>query len=195
MKTRKNKSWSIKYKKSINCKHPKGFSQKQYCKKKKFNVTKKRIINAKAVLKMKNNVYGFVKFLKHKRGVKVIYNIKGLSDGLHGFHIHQNKIKHDDCLTTGSHFNPDNRKHSSRHSHSRHAGDFGNIKSYKKKAYGSFIDSKISLNSKSKYYIIGRSIVVHEKKDDLGLGKNKESKITGNAGKRLNCAIIKKYKY
>lgn len=25
--------------------------------------------------------------------------------------------------------------------------------------------------------------------------KNKESKITGNAGKRLNCAIIKKYKY
>ena len=25
-------SWSNKYKKSINCKHPKGFSQRQYCK-------------------------------------------------------------------------------------------------------------------------------------------------------------------
>ncbi len=24
--------WSIKYKKSINCAHPKGFSQKQHCK-------------------------------------------------------------------------------------------------------------------------------------------------------------------
>ena len=24
--------WSLKYKKSINCRHPKGFSQKQYCK-------------------------------------------------------------------------------------------------------------------------------------------------------------------
>ena len=24
--------WSIKYKKSINCNHPKGFSQKQHCK-------------------------------------------------------------------------------------------------------------------------------------------------------------------
>jgi hypothetical protein len=24
--------WSIKYKKSINCSHPKGFSQKQHCK-------------------------------------------------------------------------------------------------------------------------------------------------------------------
>lgn len=24
--------WSMKYKKSINCRKPKGFSQKQYCK-------------------------------------------------------------------------------------------------------------------------------------------------------------------
>ena len=26
------KKWSRKYKKSINCRKPKGFSQKQYCK-------------------------------------------------------------------------------------------------------------------------------------------------------------------
>jgi hypothetical protein len=26
------RKWSIKYKKSINCRRPKGFSQKQYCK-------------------------------------------------------------------------------------------------------------------------------------------------------------------
>lgn len=40
MKTRKNtnknkklkKHWSLKYKKSINCKRPRGFSQRQYCK-------------------------------------------------------------------------------------------------------------------------------------------------------------------
>jgi hypothetical protein len=37
-KTRNNrkkhasKKWSAKYKKSIKCKNPKGFSQKQYCK-------------------------------------------------------------------------------------------------------------------------------------------------------------------
>ena len=39
-KPRRNKTirggkWSNKYKKSINCKNPKGFSQKQYCKSKK----------------------------------------------------------------------------------------------------------------------------------------------------------------
>ena len=32
-KTKKRK-WSLKYKRSINCKKPKGFSQKQYCKRK-----------------------------------------------------------------------------------------------------------------------------------------------------------------
>jgi hypothetical protein len=26
------RKWSITYKKSINCNHPKGFSQKQHCK-------------------------------------------------------------------------------------------------------------------------------------------------------------------
>ena len=33
-KTRKKigGKWSMKYKKSINCRHPKGFSQKQHCK-------------------------------------------------------------------------------------------------------------------------------------------------------------------
>ena len=31
----KKRKWSNKYKKSINCKNPKGFSQKQYCKSKK----------------------------------------------------------------------------------------------------------------------------------------------------------------
>lgn len=29
---KKSKRWSVKYKKSIDCSHPKGFSQKNYCK-------------------------------------------------------------------------------------------------------------------------------------------------------------------
>jgi hypothetical protein len=35
LKTKNKKSrkrWSLKYKKSINCKQPRGFSQRQYCK-------------------------------------------------------------------------------------------------------------------------------------------------------------------
>jgi hypothetical protein len=37
----KTKKWSNTYKKNINCKKPKGFSQKQYCKYGR-NKTKKR---------------------------------------------------------------------------------------------------------------------------------------------------------
>lgn len=36
----KKRRWSLKYKKSINCKRPKGFSQKQYCK--RINLKKTR---------------------------------------------------------------------------------------------------------------------------------------------------------
>mgnify|MGYP004185181367 CR=1 FL=1 len=40
----KTRKWSRKYKRSINCKNPKGFSQKQYCKygRKKMRKTKKK---------------------------------------------------------------------------------------------------------------------------------------------------------
>jgi hypothetical protein len=38
----KKRRWSLKYKRSINCKKPKGFSQKQYCKRKNKRTTKKR---------------------------------------------------------------------------------------------------------------------------------------------------------
>jgi thiol-disulfide isomerase/thioredoxin len=44
-KTQKGGKWSLKYKRSIDCKHPKGFSQKQHCKygRKKTQKTQKRV--------------------------------------------------------------------------------------------------------------------------------------------------------
>ena len=33
------RKWSVKYKRSIDCKHPKGFSQKQHC---KYGITHKK---------------------------------------------------------------------------------------------------------------------------------------------------------
>ena len=39
--TKKGGKWSMKYKKSINCNRPKGFSQKQHC---KYGRTKNGII-------------------------------------------------------------------------------------------------------------------------------------------------------
>jgi hypothetical protein len=43
-RTKKHRKWSQKYKDSINCRRPKGFSQKQHCKYgRKHNKTKNKI--------------------------------------------------------------------------------------------------------------------------------------------------------
>jgi hypothetical protein len=45
-KKKGNKKWSIKYKKSINCNRPKGFSQKQYC---KYGRTRKKMVKTSSL--------------------------------------------------------------------------------------------------------------------------------------------------
>ena len=49
-------------------------------------------------------------------------------------------------------------------------------------------DNMISLYGP--HNILGRSIVVHAMEDDLGLGDNAQSKISGNSGSRLGCGVI-----
>lgn len=51
--------WSLKYKKSINCKHPKGFSQKQHCKygRKKLDLFKRKGKSQKSKTPKKNKKY------------------------------------------------------------------------------------------------------------------------------------------
>ena len=85
--------------------------------------------------------------LKHK--LKIEYDIKGMKDGKHGFHVHQIGNFKGDCKKAGSHFNPDKFTHGSRTSHKRHAGDLGNILSKKKIAKGSFTDNRLSLRKNS----------------------------------------------
>ena len=188
---KKRKGWSAKYKRSINCRRPKGFSQKQYCKYGRKNKTRKNRIKAIAIMKKKNKVSGRVVFTQLKHKLKIEYDIKGMKDGKHGFHVHQIGNFKGDCKKAGSHFNPDKFTHGSRTSHKRHAGDLGNILSKNKIAKGKFTDNRLSLRKNSKYFIGNRSIIVHDLKDDLGKGGDPESLKTGNAGPRLNCAKIK----
>jgi Cu-Zn family superoxide dismutase len=42
----------------------------------------------------------------------------------------------------------------------------------------------------TKCNIIGRGLIIHEDEDDLGRGGQKDSLVTGHAGKRIACAVI-----
>ena len=164
---------------------------KKTLKKNKSN-TKKKMLKAICVLHPnKYNVNGIIYFYQiNKSKVKVVYDITGLKDGKHGFHVHESGDLTHDCQSACGHFNPYNKNHGGPNSKERHVGDLGNIISIKGIAKNVFYDNYITLNMKKKNSIIGRAIVIHADEDDLGKKNNLESKTTGNAGKRLACGII-----
>ena len=138
----------------------------------------------------KSNIHGNIKFIEKNNKVKVEYLIHNLSDGKHGFHVHQYGDLTEGCASACSHFNPHNSVHGGRKSLHRHVGDLGNIISKNNIAQGYFYDKHISLKYNNINCIIGRSIVIHDSEDDNGKGNDAESLKTGNAGKRLACGVI-----
>jgi Cu-Zn family superoxide dismutase len=122
-------------------------------------------------------------------------NLKGFKPNqTHAIHIHEFGDLTDSCTSLGGHFNPFNKQHGyyKINGNDRHAGDL--INNIKSDAQGDvniiFKDPLLSLFSSSTLNIIGRSVVIHEKPDDLGLGGTLESKTTGSAGKRIACSVI-----
>tara|TARA_A100001015_G_C14854728_1_gene657890 strand:- start:111 stop:668 length:558 start_codon:yes stop_codon:yes gene_type:complete len=176
MKTRRNnKQICKKNKKTIRSMEP-----LKHCKRKNFGI---------AVLDM-GNVNGVVRFSKKLDGVKINYKIHGLKDGMHGFHIHEYGDMSQGCATACSHFNPYNKKHGGLHSKETHLGDLGNIIARNGVAKGEKFKKGLSLDMCNPACIIGRMIIIHKERDDLGPGSNEESLKTGNAGPRLACGVI-----
>lgn len=148
---------------------------------------------AVAVIKS-NTVNGVVAFCQQPNGmVTVKINVTGLVPaGEHGFHVHQFGDLRDGCVSAGPHFNPNNNNHGSPSDTNRHVGDLGNIVADQSGGVITEInDSQIQLSGP--HSIVGRAVVFHALRDDLGKGsgdKEAESKKTGNAGGRLACGVI-----
>ena len=131
-----------------------------------------------------NSVEGTVKFQAVAGGVKVTANLKGLTPGTHGFHVHEfGDCSAPDGSSAGSHFNPAGHPHAGPKDAKRHAGDLGNIEAGADgTATLDWTDAQMKLDGPTG--VIGRGVIVHAKADDL------KTQPTGDAGGRLACGVV-----
>ncbi len=132
-----------------------------------------------------NKIAGTVTFTEVADGVQVQAEITGLSPGKHGFHVHEfGDCSAADASSAGAHFNPTNQPHAAPDATARHVGDMGNVEADASGAAKlTYLDHNMSL-ANDRTSIIGRSVVVHAKADDL------KSQPAGDSGARVACGVI-----
>jgi Cu-Zn family superoxide dismutase len=118
--------------------------------------------------------------------VKAAYDLKGLAPGKHGFHIHEKgDLSAADFSSAGPHFNPTKHKHEGTTGENRHAGDLGNVEADTSgNSKGDVTVEGLTIGSGAATDIVGRSIVVHEKADDM------KTDPSGNSGARISAGVI-----
>ncbi len=141
----------------------------------------------KAIAKIKSfkgdQIKGIVTFTRVPEGIKIVADVKGLTPGKHGFHVHEFGDCSEEGAAVGSHFNPDNSKHGGPDSTERHVGDLGNLVADENGyAHYEIIDKIISFEGENS--IIGHSIIVHADPDDY------TTQPAGASGKKIACGII-----
>ena len=143
------------------------------------------VTTATATLEPKSGsqVKGTVTFTKSGDEVQVVADIQNLKPGKHGFHVHdKGDCSAPDAASAGGHFNPTHQHHGGPATAEHHAGDLGNIEA---DASGkAHLDWKGKLDLSGPNSIIGKSMVVHEKEDDL------KTDPSGNSGARIACGVI-----
>ena len=127
-----------------------------------------------------SDVKGVIMLKQEDGYVQLTGKIINLEPGEHGFHIHEfGDLTKADGTAAGGHFNPDGHEHGAPGKES-HAGDLGNIT-----ADDSGV-AKIDVKAEGLklHIVLGRSIVVHGKADDL------KSQPSGAAGPRVGVGVI-----
>ena len=139
--------------------------------------------HAVAVLDTKE-VKGEVTFDTEAGGVRVRAKFTELS-GQHGFHIHKaGDLRGEGCKGACDHYHvgaAQNHGGAPNTKGERHTGDLGNV------TKGSY---SYMLHGISVADLLGRSIIIHADKDDLGKGNAPDSLTTGHSGARIACAVI-----
>ena len=115
-----------------------------------------------------------------RKQVQINVLVTGLKpDQNFGFHIHEFGDCGNKALQAGGHFNPWKHKHGGPKDVEKHLGDMGNLKSDKE---GNAVYSTVFHGPLKAF--LGRSVIIHEKADDL------KTQPTGNSGSRMGCGVI-----
>jgi Cu-Zn family superoxide dismutase len=130
---------------------------------------------------------GTATFTDKKKGLEISIRLMNLPVGEHAVHIHQNPVcDAPDFKGAGGHFNPDGKQHGLQNPMGHHNGDLPkNIKvGEDHRGSANFLVNYLTLTEGATNSVLGRSIVVHERADDM------KTDPTGNAGNRIACAVI-----
>lgn len=142
-----------------------------------------------------STVAGSLTFIEDEGGVMITGMVTGLMpNAQHGFHIHEvgncgDSTAADGTITmggaAGGHWNPGAHMHGEPDMES-HLGDLGNLTADENGvANVQITKAGITIGDLSMMDVIGRSVIVHAKRDDL------MSQPTGDAGARWGCGIVK----
>jgi Cu-Zn family superoxide dismutase len=131
-----------------------------------------------------SGVSGVLRLTKSGDVIQIRGEIKGLTPGKHGFHIHEFGDLTDTKTgkSAGGHFNPEEQPHGAHDAEHRHVGDLGNIVAGKDgTAVVDIRDSLIKFSGKNS--VIGRSFLVHADEDVF-------TQPVGGAGARVGFGVI-----
>ena len=135
------------------------------------------------------NVTGTAKFTQtDKDTVQMVVDLKGLApSSTHGIHVHEKgDLTAPDLTSAGAHYDPAmTKQHGGPDSPKHHGGDAGNLQADGKgNAHLELTLKGVSINGDNA--LVGRSVIIHEKADDL------HSNPSGNSGARIAGGVIEK---
>ncbi len=136
---------------------------------------------------------GTATFVEDEDGVHIAVNAHHLTEGEHGFHIHEKGIcESPDFESAGGHFNPERKEHGFDSPNGPHAGDMDNLEVKEDGTVEQIvINDKVTLKKGKPNSLLndeGTSLMIHSEPDD-GV-----SQPAGNAGERIVCGVISKEK-